>query len=283
MERKVNACMKPELAQLCDTLRAGGCALPLYGATHAAEAVVVPVRELLEGDRLHRLIDRIADKASTKDRVAAASQFQKRYSGVLLGAVLSLMTRAGVGLRVEPEHLAVLLVDDLPAGLLVSDEVVPLVLPERLKRVDPGMDVTGWDLVKYEDSLRSAVYESLFDNHLGPLAMRIATEVGLSLRVMWGNIGNYCCYAYDAFCEDEMVKEQAVRDRDSLMTCSGIGGTPLSCSCDRVYLEELAPPMWVRVRSTCCLRYKLDADCCATCPRLSHQERLEIWSEVATK
>jgi len=273
--------MNRELAQLLVQMRAKGLYVPLYSEAETAGCDVAAVSELLEGSRLHELIDEIAGRAGTDDRVAAASMFQKRYSGVLLSAVLTPMTAAGVGLLAEADQVKILLEDGIPKGLVLSDDVRPLVLPERLTSYMKSFGGNDWLQVRYEDSLRSAVYTSLFDNNLGLLAMRIATEIGLSLRVMWGNIGNYSCYLYEQLVETKGVQERALRDSDSLMTCAGIGTTPLSCSCERVFLEEARPPQWVRVRSTCCLKYKLDGGCCSTCPRLSREERVAVWSVEA--
>ncbi|KEO81881.1 IucA/IucC family C-terminal-domain containing protein [Tumebacillus flagellatus] len=224
----------------------------------------ISVCDLLEGPHLRHHIESIARRLGTDDLAAAASLFQKRYCGKLLSSVLNPLTRLRVGILAPAEALDIVLEDDLPA------EVVLHAPQTRMVNLHDAQE---------EDRLRSEVFRALFDDNLGRLSMRIASEIGVSLRVLWGNIGNYGCWLYeDVLLQDPDLQDRARRDFEALMACPGMDKTPpLACSCQKVFVEDAEPPRWARVRQTCCLAYKFEGRTpCYTCPRLSMAQRAEL-------
>ncbi|MBL0385724.1 hypothetical protein JJB07_03585 [Tumebacillus sp. ITR2] len=225
---------------------------------------ILRVQDLLEGPRLREVIERVARRMNTDDLAAAASLFQKRYCAQLLISILTPLTRLRLGILAPAESVEIVLVDDLPARLVLHK---------------PETRTAPFENLEKEDSLRRAVFRSLFDDNLGRLSLQIATEIGLSLRVMWGNLGNYSCWLYEeVLTQEQTLQDRALRDFEALMACPGMTKTPpLSCACNKVFLEEAEPPQWVRVRQTCCLAYKFaDRPPCYTCPRLSSAERAKM-------
>ncbi|PWK14900.1 IucA/IucC family C-terminal-domain containing protein [Tumebacillus permanentifrigoris] len=273
--------MSQELVRVLDDLREKGVHLPLSINAAPAGLETVRVSELLDGGpRLREIVERIAQRKGTDDLAAAASLFQKRYCGQLLASILTPLTHLGLGLSATAECMEIVLVEDLPAGLVLHVSAAPTVLRERLAQEDA---LGAFPRAQSEEQLRQMVFHAMFDENIGRLSMQIATEIGLSLRVMWGNIGNYACYLCDELCKTPDLKQHAIRDRDALLNCTGFESSqPLSCACDSIYLEEANPPRWLRVRSTCCLAYKFAGHTpCYTCPRLSREERVAALGEKA--
>lgn len=264
--------MSQELQSVLDQLRADGVHLPLSIGASPAGLQTIKVSDLLEGPRLREMIERIAHRKGTDDLIAAASLFQKRYCGQLLAAILTPLTHLGIGFLAPAEQVEIVLVEDLPAGIVLHLPEAPQILQERVRGT---ADLHPLPRARHERELRNAVFQALFDDNLGRLSLQIATEIRLSLRVMWGNIGNYSCYLYEGLCQNQALTPWAARDRDALLTCTGVGkNPPLSCSCEMEFFDEIEPPRWVRVRATCCLAYKFGQSPCITCPKLSREERV---------
>lgn len=266
-----------ELQRLCDKLHERDMYLPLYLQHAPAGMESIPVATLLTEAGLTAMIDRVAARLGTDNRIAAASLFQKRYASKLLASILTLMTSVGVGLLADSDSTELVLEDDLPAGILLRQSDVPLVYTERLLAIFPEIDTTGWTQVKDTRQLRKYVFEAMFEHNMFQLIYHITSTVGLSPKVMWGNIGNFCAWLYD----EELIgrphmRAFALSDRHAVMNSIGYGAA-LSNTYDMVALPEVGEDTCVRVRHTCCLWNQMpgqEKSSCVTCPRLTREERV---------
>ncbi|HEU4965679.1 MAG TPA: ferric iron reductase [Bacilli bacterium] len=271
--------------QLLDRLRAEEFPIPLAFADETERTDSIPLLRLLEGDTLREQIEKVARKKDSDNLTAAASLFQKRYAGTLLAAVLTPMSTFGVGFLAHFDETEVVLEDGLPVEIVLRGNRPPLVFPTRLP---PSMQRMAqeneWTAVEQVRDLRWPVLQAAFNNNLGPLIYKLASEFKLAPRVMWGNIGNYVGYLYDLLRSKEAFYAQAAQDRDSLLHSVGFDGPPLGKTFTEVWLPELDPPQWVRVRSSCCMWYKFPGNKpCYTCPLLCNEERAEVLSSHKAK
>ncbi|WP_018133463.1 (2Fe-2S)-binding protein [Effusibacillus pohliae] len=118
----------------------------------------------------------------------------------------------------------------------------------------------------------------MFDGNLGRLIDRIAGEFGLSLAIMWGNVGNYVGYLNEQYQGASRTTPELKQHLEALHTSRGFEAPPLRSTYQTVRLHALTPPESVRVRSTCCLWYQFPGNRpCLTCPRLDSQERARLW------
>lgn len=275
--------MNPVLNQLLTTMRDQQQHLPFtIGALGSEHQASVTVQDLLEGDTLLDHIRRLAEQRQTDDLQAAASLFQKRVSSLLLGSVLTPMTRAGVGLIADPATTSICLADHHPAHVHLHGEQSPLVYKERMLTAYPDYQEADWNTSVDENELRAVVFQKLFVETLAPLSLRVAEVTGLSLRILWGNIGNYIAYFFDQLRNDSLLAEQALRDEAALMTEVGYDICPIEKTSELHFIEEASPPQWVRIRSTCCLWCHLaSGEYCKTCPRLTREQRVEKLNQMA--
>ncbi|MFC4766607.1 siderophore-iron reductase FhuF [Effusibacillus consociatus] len=252
------------LENVLDQLRSKGLHLPVVFPDglnkEPVELNVVSVQDLLSGDKLEDLIARAARRMNSGNLAAAASLFQKRYASALLASVLNPLLRENIGILADSEQTEIVLEDDLPAGI-------------RLK------DPSKWVWLESGSPLITQVFEAVFDDNLGQLIYRIASEFGLSPMIMWGNVGNYIGYVHEQFSKDPSQGDFTKEIFDRLLKGSGFNAPPFCSTYQTVLLEEAEPAQWVRVRSTCCLWYQFPGNQnkpCSTCPRLSGKERTKL-------
>jgi ferric iron reductase protein FhuF len=276
--------MNPVLNQLLTEMRERhDLHLPItLGALGSEHQASVTVQDLLEGDTLLDHIRRLAAHKQTDDLQAAGSLFQKRISSVLLGSVLTPMTRAGVGLIPDPMTTRIHLEDHHPAGVHLDGEHTPVICSDRMGMLYTDYHDVGWKTFASEDALRQTVFQKLFVETLAPLSLRVAEVTGLSLRILWGNIGNYIAYFFDQLRKDDVLAEPAARDEAALMSDVGYDICPIEKTSQLYFIEEATPPQWVRIRSTCCLWCHLSTGSyCVTCPRLTREQRVEKLNDIS--
>jgi len=269
------------LTELINDLRCNDLHIPL-SFQQEPEADVVCLADLLrDDDILQSRITRLSNRMGTFNTFAVASLFQKRFSAVMLSAVLNPLSTIGIGLLPEPAYTRILFQDDLPVGLLLPDDHAPLILFDRLPDRLPTLPSSDWLIVEESATLRTTVFRLLFDSIIGPLIYRIASKFGLSPKVMWANVGSYCAGIYEQICETPLAAPHALEDRDALLDCVGFNAPPLANTYKSIWLQEAQPAQWVRVQSVCCLRHCLPNNRpCLTCPRLQPSERAHLMKVV---
>jgi ferric iron reductase protein FhuF len=263
-------------ARLLEQLRSRELHIPLTLIGEPDRPESVPFHQLFTGDTLQNRIQRVAERMNSYKLTAAASLFQKKYASSLLASVLQPMTFAGAGFLANGDDMEIVLINDLPAGILLKGEALPLLLPERLPF--QGSEPDGWQIVDSAEHLRREVFRAAFDNNLGPLIYRIAAEFDLSPRIMWGNVGNYCGFLYGEKLESPLAGCQGFgEDRSALLNSVGFDAPKLHHTFREVWLAEAEPAQWIRVRSSCCLWYQFPGNKrCYTCPNLCDNERAEL-------
>lgn len=251
------------LENLVQNLQTSGLHVPLFFRGKTASGEVIPVENLLDESTLRSRIARAAERMNSDNLLAAASLFQKWYTSTLLSSVLTPLLTAQTGILAYLEQTELVLENDLPAGIRLSESVQWVSLSTK----DAGR----------ASRLRSKVYQALFDDNLGRLIYKIAEAIGLSPMIMWGNAGNYIGYLYEQFVKDTSQGLASRQDLDALLNSSGSNTPRFSSTYQTIWLEEATPPQSVRVRNTCCLRYQFPGcQSCLTCPRLSREERVEM-------
>lgn len=269
-----------KLVGLFITLYMQGLRVPLEFAERPDRAESIEITRLLTDEQLlHQRIRAVAERMNSTDLVAAASLFQKRYASVLLGSILTPMSTLGIGLLATAEAAEVVLVDDLPNQLVLKAGHERIVLPARLA-AHSKVKMEGMVAIESGAELRARVFHAVFDSNLGPLIYRLACQFGLSPRVMWGNVGNFCAYLYEEqLGKRDAYREEAAKDQEALLLSTGFDAPPLVDTYRNVWLAEAEPAQWIRVRSSCCMWYKFpDKRPCYTCPILCSSERAELFA-----
>ncbi|MGB8953897.1 MAG: ferric iron reductase, partial [Tumebacillaceae bacterium] len=260
------------------TLDMQGLRVPLEFAEGPGRVESVKIARLLTDEQLlHQHIQAVAKRMNSTDLIAAASLFQKRYASVLLGSILTPMSTLGIGLLATAEVTEIVLVDDLPNQLVLKAGHERIVLPARLA-ARSTVKMEEMVAVESDADLRDRVFHAVFDNNLGPLIYRLASEFGLSPRIMWGNVGNFCGFLYDEeLGKREVYREASAKDQEALLLSTGFDAPPLVNTYRNVWLAEAEPAQWIRVRSSCCMWYKFpDKRPCYTCPIVCSSERAEL-------
>lgn len=269
------------LSELINDLRCSGFHIPLSMQEDSETDTVCLADLLRDNDILQSRVTRLSNRMGTFNTFAVASLFQKRFSFVLLAAILTPLSTIGVGILPEPAHTRIIFQDDLPVGLLISEHHVPLILLERLPMRLAAYPATDWLKVEEAQTLRTTVFRSLFDSIIGPLIYRIASQFGLSPKVMWANVGSTCAGLYEKICDTPISIPHALEDREALLENVGFTAPPLANTYKSIWLQEAQPAQWVRVQSACCLRHCLPNNRpCLTCPRLAPSERADLMKVV---
>ncbi|WP_018133464.1 ferric iron reductase [Effusibacillus pohliae] len=93
-------------------------------AQHELDASeTVSVQQLLAGNTLRLVVERVADRMNSSNRLAAASLFQKRYASVLLASVLHPLLSANIGILADAEQTAIRLREHLPVAIRFLESV----------------------------------------------------------------------------------------------------------------------------------------------------------------
>ncbi|WP_139491241.1 IucA/IucC family C-terminal-domain containing protein [Brevibacillus dissolubilis] len=266
-----------QLAPLLDNLRDRGMHIPCYVDDPTDTGETISIQELItDSERLAFLIRRVARRMKSENLVAAASLFQKRYAGSLLATVLTPMSTIGVGILADWQKAKIRIVNDLPSGLVLPNNCPVILLSERMQEEYRCHCCLEWRETESEETLRQNVFQAVFHNNLWMMMTKITKLFGLSPKVMWGNIGNYCGFLYEKLDQEPAYQSHANRDRHIIHRELSYDGQSLESTYQVVTFKEVAPTACSRVRSTCCLWYQFpDGGPCITCPRLSKLERVE--------
>lgn len=114
-------------------------------------------------------------------------------------------------------------------------------------------------------------YQSLLDAHLQPLIAQWAAQTQMSVRVLWGNVGNLIEQVLSWAESQADWQDQVHADRQWLFEQAlwSTQRNPLRQSVRYLNLERPPLPNPMRLRRTCCLRDQLpDEPWCRSCPRL---------------
>ncbi|WP_257462731.1 siderophore-iron reductase FhuF [Archangium lipolyticum] len=236
---------------------------------------VVRASVYLEDEHLLAAVRRLMETLQTGELRAAASLWHKHYNAALLSGFLAAMTLAGVGLDGSISNVSMTLSEEgLPRAAVLHSLAGIVVHPPRLK-LDISAPRVGLDV------LHGRVLSSLFANHLAPIVEQVHRVTGLPKRILWGNAGNLCADVYDGLRARPEVAAAVEEDRRILLEQPDSplmpGPNPLHQSVRYEDLSGFGRASVVRVRKTCCQRYKLPGLLhCYTCPILKGHERVAL-------
>jgi ferric iron reductase protein FhuF len=213
--------------------------------------------ELLDGEKCHDMIARLAETIGGAPLVAVASQFSKKYTFMVIVPALFTMSVLNKGL-------------DLSLGNVVIDLEQPgekSPFAAQLKRwtvTKPGSRREAW---------RERLVTQLIGRHVVPLWHQLHESTGVPLAILWENFALYVYWLY----ETKLVGlEGEERKRVETDYHYLLNETPASLYAEKI--QPLArfhsPKCWpahapepVRIRKTCCLYYQVGDKTCKTCPR----------------
>lgn len=127
-----------------------------------------------------------------------------------------------------------------------------------------------------EDDLLLWLGSALAQTHLLALipALR-GLRVRRGTRVLWRVAGDVCAEAFMYVGQGIGREEQALGFAEKLLS-----GPSLPGPANYYLFEHAGGSEMTRVRNTCCLYYKLGDGACFTCPRTTHEERLQRMAEA---
>lgn len=205
----------------------------------------VPAADLVDPSRLDGVLDRLGTSYAGGDPRAVASLWTQWYAGTLV-------------------------VPSVAAGLLLER-----VLPLGLGDVDVALEEDRGHPVAFRlphggrrdagaDPFRR--FEPLVRRHLAPLVERVASHVGLSEGVLWGNAGRYLQWILDEIESLEGGESPAATGRRLLEVPAWPDGWENRLHGSVGYVE--ADGSRVARRRVCCLRFLLPGmeGCGSLCP-----------------
>lgn len=243
---------------------------------------VVPATALREADFLIATIQRAAEPWQAPNLRVATALWNKHFNAAVLSGPLAAMTLVGLGLDASLDNSCLILRDGLPKALLPVSLASAVVHTPRLP--------DGWHGALAERTIddlsafRRHVLTRLLNQHLAPMIERLHVVTRLSPKIMWGNAGNLCAHLYETLAEHPRGAT-AADDRAFVLDAPYsevlARPNPLYQSVQSLPLAEPDLPPTVRVRRTCCLRWRLpDGLFCYVCPCLTHDERLALMRQM---
>ncbi|WP_347239772.1 siderophore-iron reductase FhuF [Polycladospora coralii] len=226
------------------------------------ETIKIPTKHLLNESNLLAQFQRLSLYMNTNTKQVIASQFSKRYAYTIVSPVLFAMSILNKQLNTD--------LSSSTLGLSLDEEK----WKTTIYLSDLEMHVNTND----REAFRSAVWQSLFRDHLTPIWHALATYCHVSPTLLWENTAAYIFWLYEQkissmFELSPCVVEQAMDDFHFMMDHAapsdfGVPSHPLK----RFY----TPKNWitsnqkqVRKRKTCCLYYATsdEGKMCGSCPK----------------
>jgi ferric iron reductase protein FhuF len=236
---------------------------------------LVPAVRFFDEAYLRETFDRQTQRLQTSDRRAAASLWHKHYNAVLLKGPLVLQSLANISVIAAPDRVQLRLsAHGLPDALVLSGS-------------QGLLSPAGEGAPTSRAQRRDQVLRAALSAHMAPLITLIHRITGLSKEIMWGNVGNFCADLYDRLAADPELAPSArmQEDREAVLGAEAApwtaGKNPLFRSISYLELPTGAGQCTVRVRRTCCQRYKLQGmEYCYTCPVLTMAERAALLQKL---
>jgi ferric iron reductase protein FhuF len=249
----------------------------------ADDTTLLPALAYLDPGTLLAAIDRVRAWYGTPDPRVAASLWNKHYNAAVLPGILAAMTLTGVGLNTTITNAGIVLRDGVPMTLRLDSLAEATVFLPRF----PGMlrDCDGRSLRNVQD-LHQMVLTGLFREHLQLIIDRLADLTRLSKKILWDNAGNLCADLYERIAASYDALAAVAEDRRVLLEIleSLVIGQRnlLHQSVGYQRLATPGMPATVRVRRTCCLRYRSpESEPCYACPLLTTSERIAVMKQHA--
>jgi ferric iron reductase protein FhuF len=217
----------------------------------------LPVAAMLE-DGLEERVEALAARLGEVPDPVVGASWSKHVSTVIAPGILAAWTLADVGLDASPANLAL---------HLEGPE------PRRCRILDPGKVDRG-------RPERQRSLATLMGDTLEPLFAAIERVTDVSDPIQWSNVGNLTTFLYDELDRRGIAAGGLAADRERLLNREAAawreGPNPLQDTVGYERFEDPGLPDRYQVRRVCCLKRAIpDAQACASCPELSHDQRRE--------
>lgn len=229
----------------------------------------VTVAELAaDRDLLDELLERVGRAYGTEDRAVTGTLFLRAYLWSILAPV--------VGALLTERRLPRLGAEDVALRFDESGSAVGLAFVGAgfaALAADPDAGHPDASVLPSEDGLLAWLRDQLADAHLPNLfaALR-GSRVRRGMRALWGISVDACADAFLYVGRDLGREDEARALAERLLA----GPAPLSGQTNYFVLEHDGGSEPTRIRSVCCLYYKVGDGACFTCPRTSNGERLRL-------
>lgn len=245
-------------------------------APPAAGGEIVAASRYLDPNHLRGEIARAGAREGADDPLLGAAVWHVAYEVTVIAAAVAALA-AGVVLDLAVEQTRLLLRDGLPHTVLLAGVPVLAVCPERFEPLSGMAAPKGWPHVG-ADEARRAWYGAVVRRNFTPVFEQVRRLTRLSTNVMWGNVASTAANVVDRLA-GSVAAHAAAEDRRALLeedaTPDGDERGPLARRLQSVATRDPRLSPQIRARRVCCLYYLLPSErgMCATCPRLSTEER----------
>jgi siderophore synthetase component len=186
----------------------GGVALPT-----AALAARSPASGRLV---LAEVLDEVA-RGHGGSRADAGARFLSAWCVCALPALLTLLSRWGIGLEAHGENLVAVLADGLAVRMLYRDFGGVRVSPSRLRNQGLRLPaLTGALPTDDETELRGKFLFPLLETNLGQIVAALVQAGGCDEERLWRLVARCCRTTYAALAADPRIREQCRRDEEAL-------------------------------------------------------------------
>jgi ferric iron reductase protein FhuF len=266
---------------------------PPAHVANGVELELLPVTELLEPTRLRATVAEWGKHLPTNDLKVASSLWSKSYIAHLLYRALPMLALGGIGLDFSLENVGVALRatdgDETyegrgrVRGIFLYDLSKTVVYPPRCPLPDlPGATATL-------DEVRQILFTSLFERNFVPFFEGLQSVTKASKKILWGNLGASGHGIYQFLGEKTGGLSALEQDRAYLVDkpvnpLVAPGKNPFYKAVTEERVDDPALTEPIRMRSTCCLWYKVpDMSMCLTCPLEKSEQRLARWKVYLTE
>ncbi|PZE19862.1 IucA/IucC family protein [Paenibacillus xerothermodurans] len=163
------------------------------------------------------LIARYQQSRSFRSAEEAIFSFYDAYVSQALWGLLPLLVKYGIGLEAHLQNtVPVFKTDGTPSKMLVRDWEGIRVHRDRL--ISAGLDVSMFHpksriIVNDLKSVRNKLFYSIFQNHLGELALRLSTYYGIEETRLWNLVHTIAASIFDRIEQHPAYREQSKSDR----------------------------------------------------------------------
>jgi ferric iron reductase protein FhuF len=252
-------------------------------STLTDDADLVPAIAYLTPGTLLAAIEQVRARFGAPDPRVAASLWNKHYNAAVIPGILAAMTLTGIGLNAAITNVTIVLRDGLPMGSRLHHLADTAIYPPRFPST---ISNPFGRLVHNIPDLHNMVLTNLLQENLQLIIDRLSHLTRISKNILWDNAGNLCADLYEriAGCSNGHA---VLEDRRALLETPEIASVglrnPLYQSVRYERLVGSGVPSAIRVRRSCCLRYRLgEQEPCYVCPLLTPSERIAAMKQRAT-
>ncbi|MBX6312454.1 MAG: hypothetical protein IRY99_05970 [Isosphaeraceae bacterium] len=189
-----------------------------------AGEVAMPGSALLAGSPLEdrpivaELIEEFRARHGFSDAGPAAVAFLRRYVGLALPGLLTLMTRYGIGLEGHLQNSIPVFRDGAPVRLMIRDLGGVRILRRRLARqgIEVAFAPESATVTEDAETMRSKFSYSFLQNHLGELIAGIVRWSGIEEGRLWQPVAAVCRQTLHRLKADPAIAAQAAEDEEAL-------------------------------------------------------------------